>query len=151
MDRLKRRPGHRAFIVFVFLVGCQPSGADQLAAGVFVSESIDIDEPQSQLFDGVEVTVEVSHVDDEQWVSWRAGCNTWSAPARRHDGQLELTDEVLSTAMACEAEKNEQDDRLEQFFTGEPRWERDGEVLRLRSDGGTSEILLTEKRSETEK
>lgn len=117
---------------------------------MFVSESIDIDSPQSQLFDGVEVTVEVSRVDDEQWVSWRADCNTGSAPARLDDGRLELTNEVLSTAMACEPEKNEQDDRLEQFFKGEPRWDRDGEVLRLRSEDGTSEMVLRRQPGDAE-
>lgn len=132
------------------LVGCDSGAAQLPELGVYVSGSIDIDGQRSQLFDDVEVTVEVSRVGDERWVSWRAGCNTGTAPAQLDDGRLELTDVVRSTAMDCGPEKNEQDDRLEEFFEGEPGWEHDGEVLRLRSEDGTSEMVLDRQPADSE-
>lgn len=124
------------------LGGCALFPDGPLDAGVFVSESVDTaDDPE--LFDGVEVTVEVEPVGDEPWVSWQAECGTASAPVRIDGDRLALRDDVITTAIGCDtAKQGEQDQWLAEFFEAGPRWERSGDGLRLTSVDGTSEIVL---------
>ena len=120
--------------------------ATDLEPGVFVSDSVAIAGEQPDPFRGTEVVLEVSLVESQAWVSWRADCNTGSAPAQLDDGRLELTDDVLHTAMACENERQtEQDERLSDFFMDEPQWAQDGNRLRVSSTDGSSELVLTKQ------
>lgn len=77
-------------------------------------------------------------------VSIQAGCNSYASEVQIRSDRLVL-EEIVGTEVGCVPALHEQDGWLVEFFTAEPGWKLDGELLTLTS--GATVIELRESES----
>ena len=65
-----------------------------------------------------------------------AGCNAMSAPARWHEGRLEVAGQLATTMIACPPDLQAQDEWLAELLTSSPEMSLDGSVLMIGDDPG---------------
>lgn len=90
------------------------------------------------LVDGTRI---VLTVQDGRTVSARAGCNAMSVRGGVRDGRLD--GQVVMTLKSCGPDRDAQDSWLGAFLSSGPRWEHEGDDLRLTSDDVTIEFVAT--------
>ena len=105
-----------------------PVTADDLDGRTFVSTSVE----GQELVDGTEVTITF----EDGSISVQAGCNTMRAGYEVTDNALTV-DQVAQTMMACEDDKQAQDEWLAAMLEGGPEVALDGETLTLTSSDVT--------------
>lgn len=84
------------------------------------------------LVDGTTVTV--SFAGGQLGAS--AGCNAMSAPARWHEGRLEVAGQFATTMIACPPDLQAQDEWLAELLTSLPSMSLDGSTLTIGPDPG---------------
>jgi heat shock protein HslJ len=126
----------------------QPTGPDDSAAPTglggpvadreFVSSAITEDGQPRPLVDGTQVTLQFRHLG----LIARAGCNTLDGPIIVEPDHL-IIGELATTEMACDPERQAQDEWLAGLLAADPDYTVDGDTLRIES--GNTVIELTDR------
>lgn len=113
----------------------QPWGRD------FLSTAVTENGESRPLVDGTRIRL--SFGDDGSSFEADAGCNQMGGTATIEDGHLVVADGLVTTEMACEPDRMDQDSWLADFLTGRPAFSLTGPDMTLTRDG--TEIRLSDR------
>jgi heat shock protein HslJ len=127
------------------LASCVSSeaGAQSQVFGAFVGDHVlEAGQPKN-LVEGTELQLIVERHDGAVRARWGAGCNETTVPTDIAADRLHPdAGQLMATTMGCGARLSEQEEWFDDFMLGGPRWEREGQTLRLIAADGTSTIEL---------
>jgi heat shock protein HslJ len=92
---------------------------------------------------GTRITLEFATSNDRRHVGWTAGCNGFGARVRATPKVIEIS-RIASTAVGCDADREQQDRWLGRFLESSPRWRLSDGQLTLRDQGTVIRLEDTE-------